>query len=190
MNINVNDTLSLIVTYLNEVIATEFIMYTKSKDSQDMVKLAGMLLDIRFQVDFTLMSSAVEVQELYDKYRSRPIEESNIEVRTIMDLATYIQMVLNDGPGIDDGDVPYLTFISRLADSLTLHSNVDMSLTCQDESITQTIAHENWIALMQSNPWLVAMICIRLIPSYYIVDMAITKLTDIPKVTNETRSTS
>ena len=189
MIINVNDTISTVVTYLNEVIAAEFIMYNKSGDSADIVKLAEMLLDVRFQIDFTLMSSATEIQELYDKYRNRPVDESNIEVRTIMDLAAYIQMTMSD-TALSTNDTPYLTLISRLADLLTLHSNVDISLTCQDESITQTIDHQGWCALMKANPWLVAMVCIRLIPSYYIVDMAVVKLTDIPKVPHETRSPS
>lgn len=188
MNIKVNDMLSLIVTYLNEVIATEFVMYTQNKDASNMVKLAGMLIDVRFQIDFTLMSSALEVQELYDKYRSRPVEESNIEIRTLMDISGYIHMMLQDEE--EDATQPYDDFITRLARMVTLHSNVDLAITCQDESMTQTMQETAWISLLHANPWLVAMVCIRFIPSYYIVDMAITKLTDIPKVKDETRSPS
>lgn len=189
MNIKVNDMLSLIVTYLNEVIATEFVMYTQSKDASNMVKLAGMLIDVRFQIDFTLMSSALEVQELYDKYRSRPVEESNIEIRTLMDISGYIHMMLLDEESEDESQ-PYSDFIERLARMITLHSTVDMAITCQDESMTQTMNETSWVSLLHANPWLVAMVCIRFIPSYYIVDMAITKLIDIPKVKDETRSPS
>lgn len=178
----VNDVLGLVTAYLNETIATHFIIFTKSNDPAEIVKLSEMLIDIRFQTDFTLISSSAEIQEIYDKYRNRPAGESNSSIRLLMDLSTYIKMSILD----EDGDVGYTQFIVRLIGLLTFHSNVESRLTCQDDSITDTIDDVVWHNLLINNPWLVAMVCIRLIPSYYIVDMAIVKLTDMPGVIHET----
>ena len=173
MTIKVNDVLSEVVTYLNELIATEIVMFSKTNVMDNIVALNDFLLDVRFQIDFTLMSSPVEVQELYDKYRIREVSESNLVIRSLMDLAGHIRIYIDDNNTTPNG---YITFIDRLAGLLTMHSTVDLDLTCQDESFTLTMDKHSWVRLMESNPWLVATVCIRMIPSYYIVDMTITKL--------------
>ena len=183
MNINVNETLTSVLSYLNEAITTEFIKFAGTKDSTDLDKLVTMITDIRFQLDFTLMSSAVEIQELYDKYRNRPADESQIEIRMLFDLASFIKCEINDKYGYvnesrannKDTD-PYVIFILRLATLLTLHSNVVSTDTCQDESVTEVMDYASWRKLLLSNPWLVAAVCIRLIPGYYILDITINKL--------------
>jgi hypothetical protein len=193
MSIKVNEILTSVLSYLDEAITTEFIKSIEIEDSSDVAKLIEMVTDIRFQLDFTLMSSAVEIQELYDKYRNRPVEESNIEIRTLMDLAGFIKIRINDEYGVGSIKVgshtlpTYNVFIDRLADLLTLHSNIDTSYTCQDDSLTQTMNVDMWTNLLRANPWLVAAVCIRLIPGYYIIDITVNKFDDKGGL-NETRS--
>lgn len=173
MNIKVNDILSQVVGYLSEAVTTEHIKFDTSKNSDDVVKILEMLTDIRFQVDFTLMSSAIEVQELYDKYRNRPTEESNIEIRTLMDLANYIHILVCDDYERVGHTTQWDMLINRLAQMVSLHSNVLMESTCQDESITNGMDTDTWKTLLNSNPWLVAAVCIRLIPGYYILNITL-----------------
>lgn len=176
---------------MDEAITTEFIKSSETKNAQDLTKLIEMVIDIRFQTDFTLMSSPVEVQELYDKYRNRPADESNVEIRTLLDLAAYVKIIINDEHGLTlkttNGD-PYNICITRLVDLLTLHSNVDEQYTCQDESITATMNKEVWKNLLKANPWLVAAVLIRMIPGYHIMDIAINKFNGKGEI-NEARST-
>lgn len=195
MNIKVNDILASVLSFLDEAISTEYIKASGIGDSSDVIKLIGMITDIRFQLDFTLMSSAGEVQEFYDKYRNRPVEESNVEIRTLMDLATFIKIKINDEHGSDSDKTNnhmspvYNNFIERLSDLLTLHSNVNSDYTCQDDSLTQTMDIETWHRLLKANPWLVSAVCIRLIPTYYIIDITVNKF-DSKGVLNEARSTN
>lgn len=176
MNINVNDILSKIVGYLSEALITENVKFEATEDASDVLKLTSMITDIRFQIDFTLMSSAVEVQELYDKYRNRPTEESNIEIRTLMDLAGYIHILVNDEYEALNHVSQWERLISRLVKLLILHSAVVLEETCQDESITNGMSYDEWNRLLKANPWLVAAVCIRLIPGYYILDMTLNKM--------------
>ena len=176
MNINVNDILSKIVGYLSEALITENVKFEATEDASDVLKLTSMITDIRFQIDFTLMSSAVEIQELYDKYRNRPTEESNIEIRTLMDLAGYIHILVNDEYEALNHVSQWERLISRLVKLLILHSAVVLEETCQDESITNGMSYDEWNRLLKANPWLVAAVCIRLIAGYYILDMTLNKM--------------
>lgn len=193
MNIKVNDILASVLSFLDEAITTEYIKATGIENSSDLTKLLEMITDIRFQLDFTLMSSALEVQEFYDKYRNRPVEESNIEIRTLMDLITFIKIKLNDEHGFNVNNIrssttdsPYKLFIQRLADLLTIHSNVEITNSCQDDSFIKTMNANTWSDLLSANPWLIAAVCIRLIPTYYIIDITVNKF-DSKGVLNETR---
>lgn len=196
MNIKVNDILASVLSFLDEAITTEYIKASGIEDSSDLTKLLEMITDIRFQLDFTLMSSVLEVQEFYDRYRNRPVEESNIEIRTLMDLITFIKIKLNDEHGFNTNHVrssttdgPYKLLIQRLADLLTLHSNVEVINSCQDDSFIKTMNANAWSDLLSANPWLVAAVCIRLIPAYYIIDITVNKF-DSKGVLNETRGTN
>lgn len=196
MNIKVNDILASVLSFLDEAITTEYIKATGIENSSDLTKLLEMITDIRFQLDFTLMSSALEVQEFYDKYRNRPVEESNIEIRTLMDLITFIKIKLNDEHGFNVNNIrasttdsPYKLFIQRLADLLTIHSNVEITNSCQDDSFIKTMNANAWSDLLSANPWLIAAVCIRLIPTYYIIDITVNKF-DSKGVLNETRGTN
>lgn len=199
MHININDVLTATLAYLDEALSTEIIKAGITEDPVDLDKLIAMINDIRFQIDFTLMGSAVEVQELFDKYRNRPADESNIEIRTLLDLVTYIKTYVHDNYGQDVVNVGiacntkggiYYNLIERLADLITMHSTVDKLNTCQDESITQTMNTNAWIDLLRANPWLVAAVCLRLIPGYYVIDITVNKF-NIEKVnSNATRSSN
>ena len=59
---------------------------------------------------------------------------------------------------------------------MILHSAVVLEETCQDESITNGMSYDEWNRLLKANPWLVAAVCIRLIPGYYILDMTLNKM--------------
>ena len=179
MNIKVNDVLSHVVSNLTEVVATEMTKGNVSGDHTDTLKVTSMLIDLRFQIDFTLMWSVKEVQDLYDKYRNRPAEESNIEIRTLFDLASSINIFVNDTYKDGTSPQPWVGLIDRLSDLITLHSEVNPQHTTQDESITQGMDASTWKTLLKANPWLVAAVCIRLIPGYYMLDITSTESTSV-----------
>lgn len=166
MNINVNLVLATVVSFLKETVATEKIKYIASKNEEDLMKIYGLIADIGFQVDFPLMASVVEIQELYDSYRIKLAGESNVEIRTILKLTNHIHNHLCDEYGTQQND-PWDAYIDRLTKLLTLHSEVDPRQTCQDESITSVLSPSDWNSLLVNNPWLVTLVSIHYIPSYY-----------------------
>lgn len=172
MDINVNFVISKTVGYISELIASEKVKFEQSGQGDDLFKLMDMLTDLVFQVDFSLMASVIEVQELYDNYRNRLADESNIEIRTLLKLSSYIHTVVHDEYSEKQVN-PWIEYIDRLSILISLHSTVNTIHTCQDESILTGMGSNSWSGLLVNNPWLVAAVSIQYIPSYYLLDILV-----------------
>ena len=172
MGINVNFVISKAVAYISEIVTSENVKFEQSGQAADLIKLMDLLSDLVFQVDFSLMSSVTEVQELYDMYRNRLADESNIEIRTLLKLSSYIYTVVHDEYSEDQVN-PWQEYIDRLGDLIALHSTVDPIHSCQDESILSGMSSTSWVQLLSNNPWLVAAVSIQYIPSYYLLDILV-----------------
>lgn len=170
MKVNVNLVLSTAVSFLKETVVTQKIKYAASKNEEDLMKIYGLIADLGFQVDFPLMASVVEIQDLYDSYRIKLAGESNIEIRTILKLTNHIHNFILDEYG-DTNNNPWNDYITRLAQLLTLHSDVKLSSTFQDESILSGMNIAEWANLLENNPWLVAVVSVHYIPSYYLMSI-------------------
>ena len=135
-------------------------------EGEDLELFIHLISDLSFQVDFCLISSITQIQEIYDGYRNKQAEESNIQIRTLLNLATHLHNGLQD-----EKLQGWFELIDRLTKVLTLHSSVDKQLTCQDESILDCMSISDWKTALTNNPWLVAAVCIQLIPTYYILQL-------------------
>lgn len=166
LNISVNDVLSSVAGFISETIEAEKLKYNESDNPTELLQVKSLIADLGFQVDFSLMSSVTEVQEIYDMYRNKLADESNIEIRTLLKLANHIHNYLNDNY-VTDVINPWSKYIDRLAALISLHRNVEHVSTCQDESILSGMDHREWLKLLNNNPWLVAAVSIQYIPSYY-----------------------
>lgn len=180
MGISVNDVLSTTVSFISETVETEKIKFNESSDPRDLIQVKSLIADLGFQVDFSLMSSVTEVQELYDIYRNKLADESNIEIRTLLKLANHINIFLNDTYS-HDSEQPWREYIDRLADLISIHRNVDSLKTCQDDSICSGMSNKEWFVLLENNPWLVAAVSLQYVPNYYLITI-ITDLNElVPK---------
>lgn len=171
MSVSVNAIISNTVDYLTESVTAEKLKFAESDDPQDLTKLMDMIADLGFQTDFSLMKSAVEVQEVYDIYRNRPAEESNLEIRLLLSLSSHIYNILMDEFHTNTNMDSWETYLSKLAKLITLHSRVDVTLSCQDESLLTGMDYKEWKSLLTNNPWLVAAVTIQYIPSYYLTTL-------------------
>lgn len=173
MSINMSEVISTTVAYLSENIYAEQLKYEISNDYSDFNLLLELITDLGFQVDFHLMTSVVEVQLLYDGYRIKKVEESNIQMRTLLKLTTHIINYINDNFGDTTTSAVslHVALIERLVYTLTLHSNVDFLKTCQDDSIVNGMNAIEWRDILDNNPWLIAAICIQHIPSVYLMEL-------------------
>lgn len=171
MTVSVNAIISNTVDYLTESVTAEKLKFAESGDPQDLTKLIDMIADLGFQTDFSLMKSAVEVQEVYDIYRNRPPEESNLEIRLLLNLSSHIYNTLMDEFQSNSNIDSWESYITRLAKLITLHSQVDPSSSCQDESLLTGMDTKEWKTLLVNNPWLVAAVTIQYIPSYYLTTL-------------------
>ena len=170
MSVNVNDILSTTVDYLTETVVAEKLKFVESGDSRDLTMILDMVSDLGFQTDFALMKSPTEIQELYDIYRNKPADESNVEVRLLLNVASHIHNVLMDKAPVPEARA-WDEYIVRLANLLTLHSNVKPEYSFQDESLISGMDFKQWDGLLKNNPWLVAAVSIQYIPNYYLTSI-------------------
>ena len=166
MSINITEVLSNALSFLHEENSTLRMKKEILPEGEDLELFIHLISDLSFQVDFCLISSITQIQEIYDGYRNKQAEESNIQIRTLLNLATHLHNRLQD-----EWDQGWFELIDRLAKVLTLHSSVDKQLTCQDESILDCMSVSDWKIALINNPWLVAAVCIQHIPSYYILKL-------------------
>lgn len=166
MTTTLTDVLSDCLAFLSEANDTLTMKKDIVPEQNELELFTYLISDLSFQVDFCLINSVTQIQEIYDGYRNKPAEESNIQIRTLLNLATHIYTKVQDADanGWDQ-------LIARLGKILTLHSKVDPRLTCQDESILECMSYDSWKVTLTNNPWLVAAVCIQQIPSYYILKL-------------------
>lgn len=186
--IDVIDVMTKTTEFLTDAVMCERIKIEHGDDGANLLKVIGMVLDVRFQIDFNLVTSATEIQEIYNKYRNLPIDESKIEIRTLMDIATFIKSHVDStypagrGPITPPSKNPTMVLdryksaytsdlIPQLASTISMHSAVNLTYTCQDASVTDALSDTMWVELLNSNPWLVSMVLIRMIPARYIIEL-------------------
>lgn len=166
MTIRITEVLSNALSFLHEENSTLRMKKEMLPEGEDLELFIHLISDLSFQVDFCLISSITQIQEIYDGYRNKQAEESNIQIRTLLNLATHLHN------GLQDEELQgWIELIDRLGKMLTLHSKVDPRLTCQDESILECMSYDSWKVTLTNNPWLVAAVCIQQIPSYYILKL-------------------
>lgn len=166
MTIKITEVLSNALSFLHEENSTLRMKKEILPEGEDLELFIHLISDLSFQVDFCLISSITQIQEIYDGYRNKQAEESNIQIRTLLNLATHLHNGLQD-----EKAQGWFELIDRLTKVLTLHSSVDKQLTCQDESILDCMSVSDWKTTLTNNPWLVAAVCIQLIPTYYILQL-------------------
>ena len=166
MTIKITEVLSNALSFLHEENSTLRMKKEILPEGEDLELFIHLISDLSFQVDFCLISSITQIQEIYDGYRNKQAEESNIQIRTLLNLATHLHNGLQD-----EKAQGWFELINRLTKVLTLHSSVDKQLTCQDESILDCMSVSDWKTTLTNNPWLVAAVCIQLIPTYYILQL-------------------
>lgn len=166
MSINITEVLSNALSFLHEENSTLRMKKEILPEGEDLELFIHLISDLSFQVDFCLISSITQIQEIYDSYRNKQAEESNIQIRTLLNLATHLHNRLQD-----EWDQGWFELIYRLTMVLTLHSSVDKQLTCQDESILDCMSVSDWKTALTNNPWLVAAVCIQMIPTFYILQL-------------------
>ena len=166
MTIKITEVLSNALSFLHEENSTLRMKKEILPEGEDLELFIHLISDLSFQVDFCLISSITQIQEIYDGYRNKQAEESNIQIRTLLNLATHLHNGLQD-----EMDRGWIELIDRLTEVLTLHSSVDKRLTCQDESILDCMSESDWNTTLTNNPWLVAAVCVQLIPTYYILQL-------------------
>lgn len=157
--------ISAVANYLNGHATGVLLRGTLASDNKPYLELLEMILDIRFQTDFNLMTSFTEVQALYDQYRTTEVGDEKIQLRTLMDLAVFIRLYLNDQHGLTS----FSALSALLSQLITTHSNVDINVTCQDAIIYDVIDAQEWQEVMNANPWLISAVIIRLIPADFIM---------------------
>ena len=166
MTVVLRDVLSNTLSFLQEANDTLRVKSDIVPESNELELFTYLVADLGFQVDFCLISSITQIQEIYDGYRNKQVEESNIQIRTLLNLATHIHNTLTD-----ENLTGWVELIERLTSVLTLHSNVDHKLSCQDESILDCMSAKDWKTALTHNPWLVAAVCIQQLPAYYILQL-------------------
>lgn len=157
--------------WLRSYLITSKAFYISAQQTNEYLSILGLLRNIYFETDFQLLNSIDDIQGLFNSIRIKDVEDSNIEIRFLLDFATEIRTQFKTNEEYND-------FIKELSILLSLHNTVATDKSAYDVSILQTLSQNTWLIYLPHNPWLVATIVIRYLP----MEVIVAEFLDLSKV--------